>query len=248
MNCFNGEEFLIYALESVLKQTYQNWELIFWNNKSTDKSEKIFKSFRDPRFKYFKSNYYQKLYKARNSAIKKCKGKYIAFIDTDDWWLKKKIQKQVNLLEKNKEYPFTYSNCFLFNQEKKTKKIFNTSNLPSGKISQKLLNKYVINIGTVMLKKSLFKNLKFNEFYEIIGDFDLFIKLSLKNMFLSNQEPLTFYRLHKKNFSRRYNLHAIELDHWIKNNRLKLKKEKLSVFNQKIYLYKLKIKKLIKYK
>ena len=67
-------------------------------------------------------------------------------------------------------------------------------------------------------------------------------------MFLSNQEPLTFYRLHKNNFSRRYNLHAIELDHWIKNNRLKLKKEKLSVFNQKIYLYKLKIKKLIKYK
>ena len=95
MNCHNGEKYLNKSLTSVISQSYKNWELIFWNNKSTDKSEKIFKSFRDPRFKYFKSNYYQKLYKARNSAIKKCKGKYIAFIDTDDWWLKKKFKNKL---------------------------------------------------------------------------------------------------------------------------------------------------------
>ena len=89
MNCHNGEKYLNKSLTSVISQSYKNWELIFWNNKSTDKSEKIFKSFRDPRFKYFKSNYYQKLYKARNSAHKKMQRKYIAFIDTDDWWLKK---------------------------------------------------------------------------------------------------------------------------------------------------------------
>ena len=64
----------IKVLPAVISQSYKI-ELIFWNNKSTDKSEKIFKSFRDPRFKYFKSNYYQKLYKARNSAIKKMQRK-----------------------------------------------------------------------------------------------------------------------------------------------------------------------------
>ena len=50
MNCFNGERYLHQALQSILKQSYQNWEIIFWDNKSTDKSEKIFKSYSDDRF------------------------------------------------------------------------------------------------------------------------------------------------------------------------------------------------------
>ena len=67
-----------------------------------------------------------------------------------------------------------------------------------------------------MIKKSVLKKFKFNENYEIIGDFDLFIKLSLKYMFLSIQEPLSYYRLHDNNFSRKYSLHASELQSWIK--------------------------------
>lgn len=53
MNCLNGQEFLEDALKSVLNQTYKNWELIFWDNKSTDNSEKILKSFKDKRIKYY---------------------------------------------------------------------------------------------------------------------------------------------------------------------------------------------------
>ena len=53
MNCFNGEKFLREAVDSVLAQTYQNWEVIFWDNQSTDKSAEIFKSYSDPRLKYF---------------------------------------------------------------------------------------------------------------------------------------------------------------------------------------------------
>ena len=93
MNCHNGEKYLKKSISSVINQTYKNWELIFWDNKSTDRSEKIFKDFKDKRLKYFRSNNYLKLYKARNNAIKKCRGKFIAFLDTDDWWLKKKRSK-----------------------------------------------------------------------------------------------------------------------------------------------------------
>ena len=49
MNCFNGEKYLEEAIESVLNQTYQNWELIFWDNQSSDNSAKIFKTFKDKR-------------------------------------------------------------------------------------------------------------------------------------------------------------------------------------------------------
>ena len=62
LNCYNGEKYLNEALKDVLSQTYKNWELIFWDNKSTDRSKKIFKSFKDKRFKYFYSNKHTSLY------------------------------------------------------------------------------------------------------------------------------------------------------------------------------------------
>ena len=56
MNCFNGQTYLRKALDSILDQTYQNWELIFWDNKSEDKSVEIFKNYKDKRFKFFSSS------------------------------------------------------------------------------------------------------------------------------------------------------------------------------------------------
>ena len=102
INCHNGEKYLKETILSVIKQTYKNWEIIFWNNKTSDKSEKIVKSFRDKRIKYFKSNKFQKLYRTRNLAIKKSKGKYICFLDTDDLWNKNKLAVQINLISKKK--------------------------------------------------------------------------------------------------------------------------------------------------
>ena len=71
MNCFNGERYLDDSLKSILSQTYQNWELIFWDNLSTDNSKKIFLKYKDSRFKYYQANEHTILYVARNLAIKK---------------------------------------------------------------------------------------------------------------------------------------------------------------------------------
>jgi len=71
MNCYNGEKFLREAIESVLAQTYNNWELIFWDNQSTDQSAEIFNSFGDKRLKYFYASKHTKLYEARNYAFEK---------------------------------------------------------------------------------------------------------------------------------------------------------------------------------
>ena len=62
MNCHNGSKFLEQSLNSILKQSYKNWELIFWDNKSNDSSKKKFLKFKDKRFNYFFSKKYNKLY------------------------------------------------------------------------------------------------------------------------------------------------------------------------------------------
>ena len=73
INCHNGEEYLDNCIKSVLNQTYKNWEIIFFDNNSSDKSSKLLKSYNDHRIKYFKSSKTYTLYKARNLAVHKCK-------------------------------------------------------------------------------------------------------------------------------------------------------------------------------
>jgi len=120
MNCHNGERFLYESLKSVLNQNYKNWELIFFDNSSTDKSKRIFNSFNDSRFKYFYNQNKINLYDARNKAIIKTKGDFVAFIDVDDWW-------EINNLSSRKDFfidpkfSFSYSNCYYFFEKKKKK-------------------------------------------------------------------------------------------------------------------------------
>ena len=63
MNCFNGAKYLKQSIQSVISQSYKNWELIFWDNMSIDDSKKIFESFNDDRLKYFKAEEHTILYK-----------------------------------------------------------------------------------------------------------------------------------------------------------------------------------------
>ena len=95
INCYNGEKYLKEALLSIKAQTYKNWELIFWDNRSTDNSVKILKSLKIKNLKYFLSKKHTSLYAARNLAIQKTNGEYIGFIDVDDLWEKNKLKQQI---------------------------------------------------------------------------------------------------------------------------------------------------------
>ena len=134
MNCYNGQRYLRESLNSVLKQTYQNWELIFWDNCSTDNSSSILEEFNDKRFKYFLANQHTTLYQARNLAIQKSNGTFIAFLDTDDIWLPNKLEKQIPLFDDN-SVGLVYGNCWLFNSKNIIKKkIFSKKKLSKGNI------------------------------------------------------------------------------------------------------------------
>ena len=121
INCRNGEKYLKKCITSVIKQKYKNWEIIFFDNDSKDKSKNILNLYKNRRIRYFKSNKLLKLYHARNIAISKAKGSYITFLDVDDWWLKNKLFEQIKLLKNNKRINFIYSNLYIYNETTKKK-------------------------------------------------------------------------------------------------------------------------------
>lgn len=237
LNCHNGEEYLEDALISISKQTYTNWELVFWDNRSSDNSSIIFEKFKkkNKKFKYFKAKKFTSLYKARNLAIQKANGDYIAFIDSDDTWEKDKLQKQLKLF-KDPSVGVVYGNLWLKNEKNnKIKRCINYK-LPEGFIYKNLLKNYYIGIITAVIKKKILnKNFYFNSNYNIIGDFDLFIRLSVFNKFKVIQDPVATYRLHQNNLSSKFrSLQILELKDWLNRQKSKLDKTEYFEFKKKI--------------
>ena len=150
------------------------------------------------------------------------------------------------MISKSKNIKIIYANYILNNEKKRIKILKYKTRLPTGYITQNLLNDYKIGILTVLVKKDLFNNLRFNPSYNIIGDFDFFIRASIDNKILSIQKPLAMYRSHGNNISaRKIDIYSDELKKWL-NQALKDKKLKnYNFFNLKKYLIKLKIKNLL---
>ena len=225
INCFNGERYLKEALTSVLNQTYNNWEVIFWDNQSADSSAKIFKSYKDKRFNYFYANEHTSLYKARNLAIERSKGDFISFLDVDDLWDKSKLELQMPYFN-NSEVGLVYSNFWVFkNEDMKKKKLYVNKRLPSGNVYKELIDNYNIGILTTVMRKKFYLKLqkKFDERFSIAGDFDLFLRLSKICLFESIKEPLAFYRLHSKNLSTLNKEKEIEeVEIWLRENKSNL--------------------------
>ena len=120
MNCCNGEKYLREAIDSVYAQTYQNWEIIFWDNNSTDNSALIAQSY-DERLKYFLAKERTPLGKARVLAANEGKGEYLSFLDCDDLWETHKTEKQIKLLLSDKGISgFVYSRCEVISENGET--------------------------------------------------------------------------------------------------------------------------------
>jgi len=234
INCYNGEKFLSRCLESVINQTYENWEIVFWDNCSTDNSKKIFQKYNDDRFNYYKSDKLTNLSIARNLAISKSKGKYLSFLDVDDYWEKNKIGSQISFF-KNKDTSLVFSNFYFEKSFNKNKEISIKKKLPKNNMVNFFLSKYPVSISTVVFNKEIIKDHLFNEKYHCIGDFDFVMKTALSYQIYGINDPLVTVSIHEENETKKkFKLYILELLNWYKNcdrKFLKLKNYKNYKFN-----------------
>jgi glycosyltransferase involved in cell wall biosynthesis len=200
MNCYNGEKYLKQAIDSVLTQSYQNWELIFWDNQSTDRSAEIFNGYADARLKYFYAPKHTRLYEARNYAIEKCGGEFLAFLDVDDWWFPSKLVKQVVLFS-DPQVGIVCSNYWFHSERKKKRWLALKRSVPTGWVLDELLKSYFVGLVTLVLRRSAMASLEYlcDPRYHLVGDADLVIRLSIGWKLEYVGEPLALYRLHDNN-------------------------------------------------
>ncbi|HDF7650364.1 TPA: glycosyltransferase family 2 protein [Vibrio parahaemolyticus] len=118
MPTYNSEQTVVESIQSVLSQTYKNWELIIVDDRSTDNTWQVIQTYAD---KYDNIRVYQNKENlgagaSRNFAIKKARGRFIAFLDSDDLWTEDKLAEQIPFMLKN-NYPLTYTHYSRFNSE-----------------------------------------------------------------------------------------------------------------------------------
>ncbi len=203
MNCYNSDTYLKEAIDSVINQTYQNWEIIFWDNQSTDKSAKIVQSYDDDRIKYFYAPNHTALGIARNLAVEKSTNTWISFLDSDDVWEAQKLEFSMKkLLEKDDEnIALVYSKSKVINEEGAiTAKV---EYCISGESHRKLLsNGNFIVQSAMMVKREVFVSVGgINESLKFCSDYDLLLKVSEKHSILCINHFLTFYRMHGNNIT-----------------------------------------------
>ncbi len=179
MNCYNSDRFLREAIESVYSQTYSNWEIVFWDNASTDNSAGIAKSY-DDRIKYHLAPETTSLGGARNFALHKANGEYIAFLDCDDIYLPDKLEQQVKLMQ-GKGYAMCYGSVAVIDESGREIKKDIVKN-KSGNVFSALLRRYEINMQTVILKKDFIvsNQLAFNTNMSYCPDHNLFMIIASK--------------------------------------------------------------------
>ena len=198
INCHNSEKYIKETLTSALNQTYEDIEIICYDNFSKDNTKKIILSFRDERIKYFYSNKFFTLGKARNHAIKQCKGEFIAFLDSDDIWKKNKLEYQL-IYFKDPKVGIVTSNTEIFNERGFIKNMYSSKNLPkSGKVFKILFTNYNISLETAIIRSDVLKKLDyiFDERFEIIEEFDLFCRISINYKLFFVNKVLSKWRMH----------------------------------------------------
>ena len=123
MPSWNTGQFIAESIQSVLNQTYSNWELLIVDDCSNDNTDDIVLSFTDQRIKYLKNEKNCGAALARNRAIKEAQGEWIAFLDSDDLWVSEKLEKQIEFMKKN-EYIFSYHEYVKIDEESKPLNIY----------------------------------------------------------------------------------------------------------------------------
>ena len=198
INCRNGEEFLRETLKTLMKQTYKDFELIFWDNCSTDSSSKIAHTF-DSRLRYFRGEEMLPLGAARNKALEKTNGEYVAFLDCDDLWDERKIEKQVAELDKDSSVGMVFTNFKRLNMLSGITDIFDKKAVYKKLDFEDLVGNYSFCLSSFMIRKDAIEGLDhiFNDEFKYAEEFELFSRIAYNWKTVYLPEPLVTYRIHR---------------------------------------------------
>lgn len=198
MSNYNGERFLKESIESIFSQTFKDFEFIIIDDGSTDKSCKIIESYNDSRIVFLKQKN-KGLPASLNSCIKIAKGELIARMDSDDISEKNRLFEQVNFLEKNKDIYLVGSWIKIIDENnKKTGEIKYLTDY--NKIIKNMVKKSQFAHPSIMVRKEVFKEFKYDESYKYAQDYDLFLKISKKYKVANIPKFLLKYRFYNDNY------------------------------------------------
>lgn len=197
INCLNGERYLRQALDSVFSQTYPHWEIVFWDNGSSDDSASIAQSYGN-KLRYFRSETTSTLGAARNKALAQCRGEYIAFLDVDDLWLPEKLESQVSLFESNPKLGIVCSDSIFFNEKGDQYRLFELFVPKRGRVFGDLLVNNFMQTVTIMYRKEALDALPyiFDDNFTMAMDYDLSLRVAYFNEVDYVNHPLSKWRMH----------------------------------------------------
>lgn len=200
MPAYNCEKYILEAINSVIAQTYQNWELLVIDDGSTDNTLQIINEMgkKDARIKPLQNEKNMGVSATRNRGIDLASGDWIAFLDSDDMWDTTKLEKQLKVAEKHSA-EFLYTGASYINEEGEAYKgIFE---IPEKVTYKKLRNQNVISCSSVLVKKKYFKNIKM-ENDDMHEDYAVWLRiLKLGIAAYGVNEPLLIYRISKNSKS-----------------------------------------------
>lgn len=209
MNCLNCADDLREALDSVAAQTCTDWEIIFWDNGSSDQSPAIAQSYGD-NVRYFRAEKTVPLGAARNLAIAMASGRYIAFLDCDDIWLPTKLEKQLALLEANPRLGLVCTDTEMFDGRRVLNRLFAHAHPERGHAFRQLMTQQWISMSSAVIRREALDNLRnaqgdpesphwFDESLNVCEEADLFYRIAHDWELDHVDAPLTRWRIHGAN-------------------------------------------------
>ncbi len=229
MSVYNGEKYLCKAIDSILDQTFKDFEFLIINDGSTDRTSEILQSYHDSRMKIINNVENIGLTKSLNKGLKIARGEYIARMDADDVSLLTRLEKQVNFFDKNKDIGLLGTSWYCIDDKGRKVSI---NKAPKGKQSVHFMCH-----GTTLVRKDCLEEVGFyREIFEYAQDYDLWLRIADKFEIENIREPLYKLRVHNDSISLKKKLQqdlyaslAIELA----NERRKIGKDRLSIVPQK---------------
>jgi len=197
--CYNHEQYVEQALNSVFDQTYDNIELIVIDDGSSDNSVAVMKKMQEVHNFTLVTQKNMGVCKTLNKAVSLSKGKYIALLASDDYWDLSKIEKQISSLESSPKSNFCFTQAIEFDDNGiNNDKIFPKTPL-TGKILNQLFIRQHVPAGSMMFSRSLYDTL--DGFDENLKeeDWDFVIRSAAHTEFSAVSEPLFYYRSHEAN-------------------------------------------------